>query len=82
MSEHLNIQDLGKSAKEAARTLYCLESSHKDKALQAIASALREHQEEILTANQEDLDQAQNSGISTALLDRLTLNPERLGKYR
>lgn len=78
MSERLNMQELGKSAKEAARTLYCLDTSSKNNALQAIASALREHQNAILAANQEDLTQAESTGLSKALLDRLSLTSERI----
>lgn len=72
-----NLQEMGKAAKEAARQLQRLSSAQKNTALKAIAQALREQQQAILAANQQDLQAAQDS-LSGAMLDRLTLTPERL----
>ena len=49
----------------------------KNKALSAMADALERHQAEILAANQLDLDAARGA-ISSVMLDRLALNPDRI----
>ena len=49
----------------------------KNKALSAMADALERHQAEILAANQLDLDAARGT-ISSVMLDRLALNPDRI----
>ena len=47
-------------------------------ALEAIAQALIEHTDEILTANAKDIAAAQDNGISKAMTDRLRLTKERI----
>ena len=65
-------------AAKAAKSEVCLLSEErKDKALHAMADALMEHMENILTANAQDLADATGS-ISTVMLDRLRLTPERI----
>ena len=68
----------GKKAKEAAYVLGNLSSSIKNDSLQALAEALMQKQEEILAANTKDLENAKQKGITGALLDRLTLTPQRI----
>ena len=43
-----------------------------------MADALVTHQNEIIKANEEDLRRGKESGLRTALLDRLALNEERI----
>lgn len=50
----------------------------RDKILAAIPGALRAARDHILHANARDLVAARERGISAAMLDRLTLTPERL----
>lgn len=50
----------------------------RDEILAAIPAALRSARDHILSANARDLVAARNRGISAAMLDRLTLNAERL----
>ena len=52
-------------------------TQEKNNALLAMADALLEHQEAILTANQADLEAARGT-VSEVMLDRLALNPERI----
>lgn len=74
----MDLEVMGKAAKEASRVLYNSEESLRNRAIEAIANALTQHQEEILNANEEDLAQARKKGLSRAMLDRLMLSPERL----
>ncbi|MGE4283024.1 MAG: glutamate-5-semialdehyde dehydrogenase [Clostridia bacterium] len=68
----------GEKAKKAAYALSNLSAVVKDNALQAIAEALISNESKILEANQKDLVNAKEKGISGALLDRLTLNKQRI----
>ena len=76
----MSIADLCVGAKRAARELATLGSGVKDEALEAIAGALLEHVDEILAANGRDLDAGRESGLSDALIDRLTLTERRVGE--
>ena len=73
-----SIQEMCASAKQASRTLATLGSAVKDRALEAIAAAIEEHSDEILEANAQDLRDGQENGLTTALLDRLALDEQRL----
>src|SRR6516165_2490855 len=65
-------------AREAGRTLALASSEQKNQALAAIRDRLSRLSAEIIAANQSDLAHARESGLSSALLDRLTLNPARI----
>jgi glutamate-5-semialdehyde dehydrogenase len=75
---HLLMQNLGRAAVAAAERLALADSSVKNQALVAAAAALRAQAATILAANAEDLRDAQAAGMSSALLDRLTLDSERV----
>lgn len=72
------LETMGKQAKAAARMLAVSGTDQKNRALSAIAAALREHTDEILAANREDLENGRQTGLSDALLDRLALSRERI----
>jgi glutamate-5-semialdehyde dehydrogenase len=55
-----------------------LSSGVRDGALEAIAAALGERREEILAANERDMQLARDADIGDALLDRLRLDERRL----
>jgi glutamate-5-semialdehyde dehydrogenase len=65
-------------AREASRTLAQVPTSVKDAALEAMAASLTERAEEILAANQLDMESGREASLSDALLDRLRLDEERL----
>src|ERR1700712_5213204 len=69
-----SMRRLGAGAREAARILALAPAAQKDRALAAMAAALRARQSEILKANAEDVADAKAAGIKGALLDRLTLD--------
>ena len=65
-------------ARRAARALACASTDQKNATLTAMAEAIRAHQEAILEANRHDVEGARSAGLSSALIDRLVLNAERL----
>lgn len=65
-------------AREAAVVLRQLTRNQKDAALEAMADALDAEVGVIVAANAEDVERARAAGTSEALIDRLTLTPERI----
>ena len=65
-------------AKSATGALAIASTEQKNNALKLIAAALIERTNEIVTVNQSDIAQAKSEQISPALIDRLTLTPERI----
>jgi len=64
---------------QAAKTPLANLSGHdKAVALQAMTKALHENRDDILSANAQDVANAQSQGVTPAVLDRLTLNGPRL----
>ncbi|MHB8513180.1 MAG: glutamate-5-semialdehyde dehydrogenase [Actinomycetota bacterium] len=72
------IQDIGRRARTASRMLGGASSSLKNVALGVIADSLEGNSDAILDANNIDLERGEAEGLSRALLDRLTLTPERI----
>lgn len=68
----------GKTAKTAARKLATLPSACKDKALRAMADGLQHHAAQILSANEQDMENGRAKGLPAPLLDRLLLTEERI----
>ena len=69
---------LGKRAKAASRGLKIAPTATKNNALLAIADALCDNMEMVISANQKDIAAARSSGISEAMIDRLTLTESRI----
>jgi len=65
-------------AKSATRKLASLPTASKNRALRAIATALRDNREPVLEANREDYEEAAASGMSESMLDRLLLTASRI----
>lgn len=72
------LETLGQQAKQAARVVRLLSAKDKNDALTAIAAALLDQQDEILAANERDLNNGHENGLTPALLERLTLTAERI----
>jgi len=72
------IKTLTLGAVKASKTLATLEESIKNQVLIAMATALHEKTQCILTANEQDLTQARQNSLSGSMIDRLTLNAERI----
>jgi len=73
------VADICRAAKRAARTLAQTDTAVKDAALEAIAVALENRVEEILQANERDMQLGREAEIGDALLDRLRLDEARIG---
>lgn len=67
-----------KQAKESARILACALSKQKDEALAHMADGLLARRDELKAANQKDIASARAAGLSSALIDRLTLTDSRI----
>jgi glutamate-5-semialdehyde dehydrogenase len=76
-----DIEELKKkaeAAKSASHRMAFLSTEIKNNALHNISADLKNKQDEILAANRRDYQLAESSGMDTAMLDRLMLNPARL----
>ena len=71
--------DIAQRARAAARALAKLSSRQKDDALRSVAASLRGRTEFIVERNASDLERAKAAGLSGAMIDRLTLNEDRIG---
>lgn len=72
------VEDKGRAAKLAARTLASAGTDAKNAALRAMAEALGASQEAILAANVQDVQAAEERGLSAHSVERLTLTPQRI----
>lgn len=72
----MTTQEILKRAKAAAAAPW-LESAQKNEALLRMADALEQNQEEILSANRQDVEAARGT-VSDVMLDRLALSAERI----
>ncbi|CAN5189168.1 glutamate-5-semialdehyde dehydrogenase [soil metagenome] len=70
--------DLLEASRRASVALATAKAEVKDAALEAIAVAVVAANDEILAANELDLANGRESGLSVALQDRLTLTPDRI----
>jgi len=70
--------DIGARARAAAADLAVATSEAKRHAIDAAADAVWQDRNAILAANAEDLALAREKGLSGAMLDRLTLDEERI----
>jgi glutamate-5-semialdehyde dehydrogenase len=69
---------LGRAARAAARTLALAPTEQKDRALRAMAAAIRRRSAAILAANAADVAEAVQAGQTPAFLDRLGLDERRV----
>lgn len=68
----------GKKAKQAAAMLNNVSTSQKDAALAAIAASLTARANEVIQANQIDLENAKENGLKSSMIDRLMLDEARI----
>lgn len=71
------LEEMGKKAKEAARTLAVM-GEEKNDALKLIAKALIDNTDAILAANKIDVDNGRANGLTESIIDRLSLSKTRI----
>jgi len=69
---------LGQAARRAARTLALSSNDLRNQALHAMSKAVRDHVDDILTANRMDCVDGEKRGLNAAMLDRLMLDDDRV----
>jgi glutamate-5-semialdehyde dehydrogenase len=74
----VNLVKMAREARQAALILRTLSRDEKDQALRLLADKLVLEQDAILSANAEDLAQAEDAGLAPAMVDRLRLTPDRM----
>lgn len=72
------VRKLAIQAREAQQAIRSANRNVKDAALHAMARSLREHSEQIISANAWDLERERAAGMSEGLLDRLALTEARI----
>jgi glutamate-5-semialdehyde dehydrogenase len=70
--------EIGRRARAAAHALALAPADQKNRALGAMAAAVRTQAPIILAANAEDVAEARAAGVTGAFLDRLALDPARV----
>ncbi|WP_240330868.1 glutamate-5-semialdehyde dehydrogenase [Sphingorhabdus sp. Alg239-R122] len=72
------VEDMAIAGRRAARRLAAASGADKAGALQAIARSVRDFCDEICAANAKDMDTGQQKGLGAAMLERLSLDAERV----
>jgi len=70
------MHDIGRRARAASRAMARADTPTKNRALLAIAAALRRDAGKLLAANADDVTQAKVDGLDPAMVDRLTITPK------
>ena len=73
-----SVELIGKRAKAASKKTAVLTTVERNNALRSVGDALIKHSDEIMEANRIDIENARANGMKPALLDRLSLNGERI----
>src|SRR3990167_10792369 len=72
------ILKIAQQAKSASRKLSNISTKIKNDALLSMADLLEERIDFLVEANSKDINFAREKGLSSAMIDRLTLNAERI----
>lgn len=73
------MQQLGRQAKQASRRIAKASTAQKNAALNAIAEVIDVNRDQLIHANEQDMQAGTDKGLDAALLDRLELNAARIG---
>lgn len=77
MTKNKEILEMGERAVKASRELALLNCRKKNSILEGMADELEARRHEIQTANQRDVSEAERTGLSPAMIDRLLLSDVR-----
>ncbi len=73
----MTVSEIALKCKEAAGELRLCSTEKKNKALDEMRAALRDSFDDVMEANELDIELAQKSGLSAAMIERLTLTLNR-----
>ena len=73
-----SLENLGKAAKMVSRRLASSSGGRRNLAIQKIATALIDSEQEIISENSKDISNGRNKGLSEAMLDRLIITKESI----
>lgn len=76
----MELLEICKKAKDVSRTIGILDTNQKNEALLAVADALMEQADTIISENEKDLKTGRENHMSVGLLDRLMLNTDRIAQ--
>ena len=76
----MQLEEIGKKAKEAESVMRVLDTNTKNEVLQKAAENLKKDKEQILSANAVDMENGRKKGMSDGLLDRLLLTEARIAQ--
>src|SRR6266446_7030811 len=74
------MQLLAERSRDASRALAKLDAEKKDLLLRAMANGIEKSTDRIQSANAKDLEAGKKAGLSSAMLDRLTLTDKRISE--
>lgn len=77
-TDGMNLMIMCREAKDASEVLAITETAKKNEVLLHAADVLVNHSAKILSANLIDVQNAENKGVSPAMIDRLRLNEKRI----
>ena len=72
------LHTMGQQANAAANQLRKTKATIKNQALLAMEAALYKHEALIIKANQDDINRANENGLTAPMIERLTLTPDRI----
>jgi len=78
MDIHEQITRIAENARQAASAAANLSSAEKDEALVEMAVQLIHHADDLIEANEKDLEAARRKGLTKAMIDRLTLDEKAI----
>lgn len=74
----LQVPELARKAKKASRTLALAKTKEKNAILHELALSLQKNKDQVLEANQKDIDLGLKAGLNEAMIDRLSLQGDRM----
>ena len=74
----MSLEEYLKKVKRASEQSLKLSNSQRNLALNKISKAILKNEKRILGENQKDLEEASAAGLSSAMIDRLKLSPQRI----
>jgi len=72
------MDNMGKAAKNAAHVLANSSTDTKNRAIKLAAEAIRDHVDSIIQQNCRDVEEGEAKGLTSAMLDRLKLDEDRI----